>query len=152
MKKLPLSKGAVALVDDQDFAYLNRWKWSLSGFGYAARHQRIRGRRPLVYMHRALAGAAKGQLVDHINQNRLDNRRKNLRVCTRSQNQMNRGKQVNNTSGFKGVSWYSRDKTWEAFIKLRGKKRLIGRFKSKTAAVRARRAAAVKFHGEFACS
>lgn len=80
MKYLPLTKGQAALVDDADFAYLSRWKWSLNSFGYAVRGFRIAGRQYTQYMHLALMpDYARNRIhVTHLNKNKTDNRRQNL--------------------------------------------------------------------------
>ena len=87
--------------------------------------------------------------VDHRNGNKLDNRKSNLRICSRSENQMNRGKQKNNTSGFKGVSQIKMNQKWVAYIKVNYKRIYIGCFLKKVDAARAYNMAALKYHGEF---
>src|SRR5688572_4947824 len=104
MKEIPLTQGKVALVDDEDYEWLNRWKWTFqeckSGNGYAVRYSR--GRRE--YMHRLVLNAPTGTEIDHVaTGDTLNNQRTNLRVCTRAQNLANRNIGKNNTSGYKGV-------------------------------------------------
>lgn len=94
MKKLLLNKGRYALVDDEDFEFLSQWKWYVSNTGYAVRDQylgKIDGRykSKTVMMHREILNAPKGMDVDHRNGRRLDNRKENIRICTRSQNLAN---------------------------------------------------------------
>jgi hypothetical protein len=112
MKQIPLTQGRVALVDDQDFEYLTGIaNWCFSSSEYAVAYlRRDDGRRTTVSMHRLVMARILGKpvpadlQVDHKNRNRLDARRENLRLATRSQNQSNKGLQINNYSGFKGVS------------------------------------------------
>lgn len=149
MKRLALTKGKETLIDDADFTIQNRWKWSLSAYGFAARNQRIGGKTSSRYLHRDLLGAKTGQFVGHINGDRLDNRRKNLRFCTKSQNLMNRGKTCRNKIGFKGL-----DKTQDGFFKVRitanRKSFYLGYFRDGIAAAKAYDRAARKLHGKFA--
>lgn len=91
-----------------------------------------------------------GKMLDHINGNKSDNRISNLRLATRSQNFCNRGKNSNNTSGYKGVSWNKRDKNWTVHICVNRKQRHGGSFKVKEDAVLAYNKLAVRYHGAFA--
>jgi HNH endonuclease/AP2 domain len=100
-------------------------------------------------MHRAILGAQPGQMVDHRNHDTLDNRRENLRFCSYSENAQNSRKHSNNTSGFKGVSWYARSNRWVAYINLNGKRIHIGYVRDKDEAILARDAAVKCAYGEF---
>ena len=102
-KQIKMSTGKIVLVDDEDFEELNQYKWCCMD-GYAARKssRKVPGR-PVIVMHRVIMNAPKGMMVDHINHNKLDNRKENLRICTNSENQRNRGVPRNSTSGYKGV-------------------------------------------------
>ncbi len=88
--------------------------------------------------------------VDHKNGNKLDNRKENLRLSTHSQNGCNRGKQVNNSSGLKGVTWNKERLAWHAQIGVRGKRIHLGYFSNPGLAAMAYNHAAIKHHGEFA--
>src|SRR5712664_2670409 len=109
MKKIELSgrlgKGKFTIVDDCNYPYLNQWKWTYHNSGYVSRAMggKILGKRKTIYMHRLILDVSRRKYTDHINGNRLDNRKENLRIVTQSQNQMNRGKQNNNTTGHTGV-------------------------------------------------
>jgi len=82
MKEMELTKGKVALVDDKDFEWLSQWKWSIFSIGYAGRTEVYK----TIYMHRVIANAPKGFVIDHLNGNIRDNRRCNLRICTHAEN------------------------------------------------------------------
>lgn len=103
MKTIPVGKRHTAIVDDEDFDKLSqmRWYWTC---GYAVTLVVIDGKIKRRGMHRMITNAPAGVEVDHINGKELDNRRENLRLCTRAENNRNRPKQRNNSSGYKGVT------------------------------------------------
>jgi hypothetical protein len=112
MKEIPLTQGLVAIVDDDDYEELMKYKWCArrgsSGFWVAIRNTSIgEGRPRQIQMHRQILDAPKHMEVDHANGNTLDNRRRNIRLATRSQNLANR--KTFSGSGYKGVSRYSND-------------------------------------------
>jgi hypothetical protein len=150
MKKIKLSRGKYTLVDDEDYEYLSQWKWFWLNPGYAARTIRTGKSFRKILMHRLLLNAVKGQEVDHKNANGIDNRRKNLRLCSKMQNHWNRGKSRVNTSGYKGVNWNKHWKIWTARITVNGKRIFLGNFKDKKLAAEAYYKAAIKYHKEFA--
>lgn len=149
MKRIPLTKGKEALVDDQDYEYLMQWKWCING-GYAGR----RARPHFYYMHKEIAtkrlGFPSELKADHINGNPLDNRRGNLRPATQQMNGINAGLCSANSSGFKGVSLCNKTKTWAAYVHVRDQKHHLGYFDSKVDAAKAYNKAAKKHFGEFA--
>ncbi|MFA5396856.1 MAG: AP2 domain-containing protein [Methanogenium sp.] len=143
MKKIKLTKGRFTLVDDKDFEFLNQWKWHLSTSGYAVRNIHVRiginkYTRCRVWMHRMLNKTPDELFTDHINRNKLDNRKCNLRSVTKSVNSFNRDKNKNNKSGTKGVYFDSWSNKWRAEIKKDGKKFTLGRFISIKDAIKAR--------------
>lgn len=151
MKKIPLTQGKFAIVDDADYERLSKWKWRADFKGYAVRERRLRdgvgGR--TIRMHREIMEPAEGLQVEHINGDKADNRRENLRVCTRAENARNRRKNVNNTTGFKGVRRHSRQngpRLWVAQVDLV----YLGCYATAEEAARAYDEAALKLHGEFA--
>lgn len=148
MKKLKLSRGKVALIDDEDFEYLNQWKWSCSSKDYAFRNIYL-PRRGSIGLHREIMDDPKGKDVDHINGNKLDNRRSNLRICTRAENSKNRIT-VKSKSGHLGVYWSNQNKKWNAQIGLSGKSTSLGFFDDIQDAIKARQQAAKQYFGEFA--
>jgi len=87
---IPLTKGAVAIVDEEDYEIVSQYKWHLSSTGYAVWRGNIDGNKKTVRMHRLITSAPDGLIVDHLNRNPLDNRKSNLRVCTQKENAKNR--------------------------------------------------------------
>jgi hypothetical protein len=150
MKEINLSRGKITIVDDADFDYLNQWRWKLSSTGYAVRAYMVNGKTTRVRMHRLITNADKTKEVDHINGNSLDNRRSNLRTCSHAENNQNKGKQSNNTSGYKGVMWDKGTGRWRAKIAKDGKDIHVGRFDDLVEAAKAYDMAALEVHGEFA--
>jgi len=146
MKEIPLSKGKVALVDDSDYEWLNQWKWHYKHKDGAVRSTKA----TRIYMHRVVTQCPSEYEVDHINHDRLDNRRVNLRVCSHSQNQCNSAKLSSNTSGYKGVSWHKKVGKWQSKIGHRGKSYYLGLFSDPVDAALAYDAKARETFGEFA--
>lgn len=154
MKKIPLKgkhgEGKFALVDAEDFEELNKYTWLASERGYALRRTN-QGDKPMtMLMHRQVIGAEKGQVVDHINRDKLDNRRSNLRIVTQAQNTMNRSGDKTNISGFKGVYWQKNRQNWQARISKDYVRVHIGTFDDPEEAARAYDTVAAKLFGEYA--
>lgn len=150
MSEIKLTKGYVALVDDDDFEELNKYHWQFAdsratAYGGVGED----GKKKRIYMHRLVTNCPKGMQVDHINHNMLDNRKSNLRICTHKENMMNRPKVKNNTSGYTGVTWHKQWKKWMASISVNGGKIHLGYFSDKEEAAKAFKAAAKKYRGEF---
>jgi hypothetical protein len=140
MRRIALSgnagKGLYAIVDDFDYEMLSKHSWCLDvGGGYAMSRVNYKTMR----MHRMILNPPNGLVVDHINRNKLDNRRSNLRIATTSQNMLNANRRSNNKSGFNGVTYSTRDKRWVAQVKLNYKNILLGYFKDKEDAINARK-------------
>ena len=145
---IPLGDGLSAMVDASDYEWLNRFTWratSKDSKGYAFR--KAGGR--IVLMHRAIMEPPKGMVVDHINGNRMDDRRCNLRICTPLQNGWNR-RSTGGTSRFKGVHLDRRSGKWIARIRYLGRTIRIGSFDDEVQAARAYDRMAMKLFGEFA--
>jgi len=128
MKNILLPNGKFALVDDEDYDKLNQFKWYISD-GYAVRDVLPRGiKHQTIRMHRMIVNTPKGMDTDHINMDRLDNRRENLRVCNRSQNMLNTKAHSDNASGMKGVSWDKKKRKWRARIFINNREKWLGYF------------------------
>ena len=131
---------AYAIVDAADASWVNRYRWSLGTSGYAERTAGHGPTRVGYLMHREVLGLVRGDGLegDHINRNRLDNRRENLRAVPKRSQQQNltsKGK----TSKYRGVHWYTRLRKWRACITVAGKTRCIGQFDSEEEAAEAAR-------------
>ena len=151
MKQIPLTQGKFAIVDDADFEWLNQYKWCLSYWGYAvSRTSKKLGKQKTIFMHRLILGVPKGMDTDHVNGNRLDNRRANIRACSRTQNNRNKPVQKNNLTKFKGVCFRPEKNRWRALIMANRKRVELGLFKTAEEAHAAYCAAAKKYHGEYA--
>lgn len=122
MKRIELTQGKYALVDECDYKRLLVNKWHYDG-RYASRKSGNK-----VYMHRLVVGAEFGDIVDHINMNKLDNRRSNLRLVNKAQNNLNAGLISTNRSGYRGVCWDKSRGKWTVGIYVDNKRKYIGRF------------------------
>ena len=161
MKKIPLTQGYFAIVDDADYEELAKRKWCVSGdsrtpqLKYAVRRllreEAGGSARIVVKMHNVLCPPPPGFIVDHINGNALDNRRSNLRIATRGENQRNTKIHRDNKSGFKGVTRRElvNGCVFEARIMCGGVRYELGKFETAEAAAEAYREAALRIHGEF---
>lgn len=149
MKMIPLTQGKFAKVDDQDYDWLIKQRWCamVCGGKYYATSA---SHKPRVKMHRAIMNAPTGMFVDHINGDGLDNRRSNLRVCTKAENVRNSGRSRRNTSGYKGVSWEKVCSKWRADIVFKGRKYTIGFFHDPAEAARAYDRKARELFGPYA--
>lgn len=150
MKQIPLTQGKSALVDDQDYEELSKYKWFAQRNGYTfygVRTQRVVGETHTVAMHREILSTPKDMQTDHINGNGLDNRRSNLRICTRSQNAMNRRAL---RGLYKGMGWDKREGGWRTAIQVKGKLLYLGHYFCLVKAAKVYDIAARKYYGEFA--
>lgn len=149
MKRIALTKGYFAIVDEADFHSLSKFKWCSYCQGrYAGRNsKRVNGRQVTVLMHRFLMNPQQSFEVDHINGNGLDNRRENLRLCSRSENAQNMKCHADCSSGVKGV--YRAGKKWMAVITANGKRFYLGSYPEKLEAAKAYNAASEQLHGKF---
>ena len=155
MKYIELTQGYRAIVDDEDFEYLNQWKWCYSN-GWAMRGVYIgTGRKDnrsyKIYMHNLIVKPSEGMIIDHISRDGLDNRRLNLRECTWKENTRNRSIGKANTTGYKGVVKVKDENKWRARITVNGKQIQLGYFKDKKEAAKTYNEAAKEHFGEFAC-
>lgn len=160
MKHIKLTKDKIAFVDNKDFEYLNQWKWcagKIKNIWYAYRGKRqpkiakgIYGKVKRISMHRLILKAKKGQYVDHRDDNGLNNQRKNIRICTNSQNICRSRKRKNTSSKYKGVSWSKASNRWLVAIKANKKLIYLGLFYNEKDAAMTYNRAAKKYHKEFA--
>jgi hypothetical protein len=154
MKQIELTQGKVALVDDEDFEWLNKWKWCSQNSGrktYAMRSVYIGKKHFTVRMHREITKANKGQEVDHKDHNGLNNQRNNLRICSHRENMFNERARQNTTSKYKGVYYEKLIGKWRPQINILGKVIHLGSFESEVQAATVYDLAAKKHFGEFAC-
>lgn len=150
MREIQIANGkGVALVDDDDYEWLNQWKW------YALKHKNLRyavhdlwcnGKKKGILMHLLILPAPPGKEIDHRDGNGLKNVRSNLRVCTHAENCRNVKPHRDGTSKYKGVSWCKEKQKWTVHVK----NKHIGRFVSEEDAARAYDVAAIDLFGEFA--
>lgn len=159
--EISLTNGQFAIVDAAEFEWLNQWKWSarqgkyhpswyaIRGYQIGKRKEHLGNR--TILMHREILGLSykDGKIGDHINGNTLDNRRCNLRVATAQQNTWNRKRDRKNTSGYRGISWYARDKKWRALLCFQKKYISLGLYDTPEEAYAAWCVAAKSHHGEF---
>ena len=156
MKRIPLTQGKFATVDDEDYDYLMQWKWSASqnhGNWYATRQvRRKKNCQDTVFMHRDLLGLKRGDglSVDHKDTNGLNNVKTNLRLCSNQQNQWNRRPYTEKSSIYKGVSWFRQSKKWKAQIRYDYGLLYLGLFDDQIDAARAYDKKAKELFGEFA--
>jgi hypothetical protein len=151
MKEIQLTKGQCAIIDDDDFERVSKFRW------YAQWSEGMKAYRACrsfngqsIYLHRFIMDAPSGMVVDHINHDMLDNRKENLRLATHAENMRNRRATPKNTSGYKGVSWSSFYKVWKVQIQKDGKSQFIGCFIDPVEAAKAYDVKAKELFGEFA--
>ena len=153
-------KGKFALVDEGDFARVNKHKWWLRKANrkkrqlpYVYTSKKKNGKSTGILMHRLILKAKEGELVDHINHNTLDNRRCNIRICTASQSNFNlrpKKRTAEIASRYKGVCWHTIGKKWSSYIGKHGKVKYLGLFMEEKDAAKAYNEAAKELFGEFA--
>ena len=149
-KIILLTQGKETIVDDDIYEELSKYKWCFCGGkrqNYAIRHN---GNNGTVRMHRIIMQCKKGDIVDHLNGNGLDNRKENLRICTNSQNIQNSKRHKDNTSGYKGVCFHKLGKKWQASLSVNGKRKHLGLWNTKEDAARAYDISALKEYGDCA--
>ena len=155
MKKIYLSKqgwknkGKYTIVDDEDYEHINQFRWCFGNGGYAITGN-TEGKPPRRIMHRVILNAPDDMEVDHINNDKLDNRRRNLRICSHKQNIWNNSTRSDNKSGFRGVGWYKPYKKWRVRITYNGKEYHLGYYNELSDAVSAYSKKAEELYKEFA--
>lgn len=166
MKIIKSTNGYRIKVDNEDFEWLNQWRWQAveakNGKRRVRRQFRENGKMKHVSMHRVVMKAKKGKVLDHVNGDQLDNRKFNLRFCTIQQNNWNTGISKRNTSGLKGATYaYSRyrsggkmvkvkrKKPWLSQFSINGKNHFLGYYKTAKEAHKKYVKMTIKHHGEF---
>lgn len=154
MKHIKLNNGMNTIVDDDDFEKLSKYQWRFNK-EYAEASTKIDGKRTTIRQHRLIMGLPqKVGIIDHINGNKLDNRKNNLRLCTPSQNRMNTGPNIKNKLQVKGVVYRPTNskRPYVAFIYKNYKQIYLGSHATIKEASAAYNSAAKRLHGEFAYS
>ena len=152
MKKIKLTQGQFALVDDWNYDWLNQFKWfAVKGkyTYYAVRAIRINGKRKTIWMHREIMKTPEGMEVDHKDHNPLNCQEYNMRNCTHQQNLCNRQKYKGCSSKFIGVTWAKHANKWKVAIQFNRKQIHLGLFVSETEAAKAYNKAGKELFKEF---
>lgn len=153
---IPLTQGKVSVIDFEDFSRVRGFNWHAhrtKGLWYARRGvwNALRKNNDSEYLHNRIFSPPAGQFVDHKNNNGLDNRRENLRECSKAQNaQAVRRKSPGKSSKFRGVAWHKQRERWRASVEFGGRHIFLGLFDFEEDAAKAYDAAALKHFGEFA--
>lgn len=145
---IPLTKGRHVLLDSEDFPLVGNLMWHTDCNGYARADIRNKETQAHYLLHRLVMGSPIDMQVDHKDGNRLDNRRINLRLCTKLQNARNRRKSWTSSSRFKGVMKYRNG--WRAYIHVNNVDICLGVHRDEVIAAMAYNAAAIHHYGEFA--
>lgn len=145
-----LKDGTEFIFDTDDYEKISKYYWSLNSNGYVFSNIMIDGKRYNVFLHVLIFGNKNGFEVDHIDRNKLNNRKNNLIYSTHSENNRNKNKQINNSSGIIGVYKDSQTGQWRAQIKINNKTIALGRFINKEDAIVARLKAEYLYYENFA--
>lgn len=152
-RKIPLTKGEFAIVDQEDYDELMKYRWHASPKGDTFYARRNGGNEDVrtVRMHRQIMGITDRNIhIDHINHNGLDNRRKNLRICSNRENIMNQRPSKHSKSKYIGVHFRKDSNKWVCRIGVKGKRVYGGQFDTEIEAAKARDVLSKKYFGEFA--
>lgn len=149
MIQIKLTKGKIALIDDEDFECVSKFNWYASYNGYVF-YARTSINNTKMYLHKFITNILGKQKVDHKNGNTLDCRKENLRPCTSAQNSQNQKIRTDNTSGYKGVSYVKKRNKFSANICSNRKVIFLGLFETAEEAALVYNKFAIKLHNEFA--
>lgn len=138
-------KGEEFYFDLEDYTKIKDYCWCIDAYGY------VRGntKKSKIKFHRLITNCSDDMVIDHINHNRADNRKLNLRICSQHENNMNKGIAPNNTSGITGVFWNKKLNKWGATIGFKGKNIHLGVFDDFEDAIKVRKEAEEKYFGEY---
>lgn len=158
MKHLPLTKGKVAQVDDEDYYWLSQWNWfavEINNIWYAKRSKKkgvLRsGESFEIYLHRVVTRCTnKNMTVDHKDHDGLNNQKSNLRICTKAENNRSIRSRKNSSSIYLGVSWDKARNKWQVQYMFNGKKVFMKRYTNEIEAAKAYDTIALQYAGEFA--
>lgn len=135
---------ARAIIDLDDIEKCKKYKWTLkSDSGYVCNLKNLN------YIHRFIVNCPEDMVVDHVNHNKLDNRKINLRICSQGENTFNHKMYKTNTSGYPGVSWHKKANKWRVRIQIKGKEINLGLFEDLDEAIKVRKEAEIKYFGEY---
>lgn len=141
------AKGDVFIFDIEDYNKIKEYNWRKTKNEYFVGTKRVN-----ILLQRLIMNEPYGLVVDHMNHNRWDNRKSNLRVCTYKENNQNKRKLDSNTSGVTGVYFNKKDKKWSAQIGIDNNILSLGLYENKEGAIKARKEAEEKYFGEFSYS
>lgn len=148
---LKTNKNIEFLIDDEDYPKVKAFTWYLSKIGYIVCDIQVNKVKKQIRLHRLLMNVEqKNILIDHINRNRLDNRKSNLRIANKQQNAANSKISIRNTSGFKGVTFKKDKGKWKAYIAVNNKQIHLGYYDTANEAAKKYNQSASEYFGEFA--
>lgn len=155
MKTITLTQGKEAWVDDEDYELVSQYNWhyfkcKLHAHGYAVTSIGSSEHRINVYMHVLIMNPPQGYVVIHLSDNKCNNQKSNLKICTKNQKQYNRRKHKRKSSKYKGVSFHKHSGKWQAVITINGQMKSLGYFSSEELAAQAYDLVAQECFGEFA--
>jgi hypothetical protein len=150
MAMIELTQGHITQIDDCMYEYLSQWKWTFDN-GYAIRSSVKDGKPIKIHMHRVIINCSEGMVCDHIDGNKLNNKRENLREVSQQQNLLNRSKRNTECSSrYKGVSWNKQRQKYSAYIYINGSRKFLGYFSDENLAAEEYNKNAIEMHGVYA--
>lgn len=133
MKVKTFNKTTVFLIDDEDFTKVQSYSWFIDSKGHVIARKKLADTGAhKIRLHRLVmnVNSTSYPLVDHINGNKLDNRKQNLRLCDYQTNAFNKHHQKTNTSGYRGVDFHKKTNTWRSRVCFKGARYCLGYFKT----------------------